>query len=217
MAKCTLVTVLPFALTEEKPGLIPGYYYIPPAPKNDFSILVIKDGYHNVLIPLSDDKAPPMRVTDTCDQIADSLINDYTNACLAVNYEPEPDGSIATPGLFWLEGALAKPEILAKHQIKLTQANKNTKCWFTRLVKMADDDWAKYHQHRSISDLQRHACSFLNIQREWNFDVQTSSNILCWACKAMLHPAAIICGSCKAVINIEEYEKNKARFVPVSA
>jgi len=210
MGKSTIVSVLPFALTEEKPGLIPGYYEIPMAEKGDFSILVVKDGYHNVLIPLADDKAPPMRVTDTSEKIAESLIMDYTNACLAIDYELS-----AFPGLFWIEGEQTKALIKTLYAAKLKSANEMTMRWFERLVKMADDDWARYHQHRTITDLQRHACTYLNMSKEWNFNVMTDGAKLCWGCKVAIHPRAITCSNCKAIINMEEYTKNKDRYVNV--
>lgn len=208
MGKSTVVSVLPFVLTEEKPGLNPSYYEIPSAKEKGLAVLVVKDGFHNVLIPYSDDKAPPMRVTDTSERIAESLILDYVTSCLAVDYETG-----ALPGLFWLDGEISEAQIKISYTKRLEQAVTGTKLWFQRLVKLADDDWQKYHQHRSITDLQRSACSYLNMTREWNFDVMTEGNRLCWGCKAAVHPAAIVCGNCKAIINMEEYQKNKDRFV----
>jgi hypothetical protein len=216
MAKSTVVSTLPFELVEPKPGLIPSIYVIPSAKGSDFSYLHVADGHHLVLIPLTDSKTPPMRVTDTSERISQSLIDDYVNASLSIDYTPNENGSIAIPGLFWVEGALNRDEIVARHSDRVKAAKNNTMAWFERLVKLADDDWAKNESHRTITDLQRKACTYLNIDRAWNFDIFKQLSNLCWACKSIVNPLAIICHECNAVLNVTEYEKNKNRFVPAT-
>jgi hypothetical protein len=216
MAQSTVVNTLPFELNEPKPGLIPSIYIIPSAKGIDFSMLHVNDGYHLVLIPLTDSKVPPMRVTDTSERIAQSLIDDYVNGCLGIDYtRHEETGAIAIPGMFWVPGAASRSDVVSQHAEKLRAAKNNTIAWFERLVKLADDDWAKNESHRTITDLQRKACTHLGIDREWNFDVFKQLSNLCWACKSTINPAAIICHNCQAVLNATEYEKNKTRFAAV--
>lgn len=208
MSKVTLVSTLPFKLTEHKPGLNPSYYEVPAAEYNDISTIVIEDGFHLLLIPLTDSKVPPMRITDTAEQIAASLIRDYVSAKLAIDLETG-----AIPGLFWVEGKMSTLEIKQRFPHKVEVALHQTTLWFENLVKLADDDWAKSKQHRSISGEQRDACNFLNLEREWNFSAQAELNNLCFACKSVVHPEAIICSVCKAILNQVAYDKKKSQFV----
>lgn len=215
--KTTIVSTLPFVLEEDKPGLIPSSYEIAAAGHRDFSVTHISDGYHNVLIPMAEEGAPPLRVTDTGEAIAQSIIMDFLGATLGVSWEPIIDretgkttSDLAIPGIFWVENALNKRAIEANHEDKLKQAFRNTTLWFERLVKMADNDWQRTHQHKVITHFQRMACRYLNIQREWNFEVMSHLANLCWACKATIHPDALVCMSCKTVVKPEEYQRGLA-------
>lgn len=206
--KCTFVSTLPFPMTEDKPGLIPSHYLIEGVQQpGDFTITHIDDGYHNFIVPLSDEKAPPIKMIDTGEKICEGLITDYLGAQLAISTEKRQDGFTAIPGIFFVEGVFSKDVIKAIHRDKLRIALGNTAAWFERLVKLADDDWARYHQHKTISDVQRDACNYLGIRREWNFEVQDVLNNLCPACKSSIHPEAIICAVCKTVLNVEEFKK----------
>lgn len=212
MGQSTVVSTLPMQLSEDKYGLVPFRYVVPPAPKGNISTLTVGDGFHLILIPLSD--SPPMRVVDLSEKIAEGLCQDYIASSLAVSFDSIQDnGGYSAPGLFWVEGAFDAKGIASKHANKVDQAFKNTAAWFRSLVKIADDDWARWHMHRTITDLQRIACNYLELEREWNFTVHNNVISLCWACKAAVNPTAIICGGCKAVLNVAEFEKNKSRFV----
>lgn len=215
--KVTLASTLPFKLREAKYGLVPSLYEVPASTLSDKGkirpgVLHIADGYHDVLIPLSDDRAPAMRVVDTAEKIAESLINDYINANLSISWDPLDNGAMAIPGLFFVDGKLSVEDVELRCPRELEASISNTKAWFERLVKLADDDWAKYHQYKMITDLQRSACKYLNLSREWNFDVFTNEQNLCWGCKSLINPQAIKCAHCGAILQVEEYEKKKALF-----
>lgn len=210
--KVTLVSTLPFPLKEDKPGLIPATYRVPAAKHNEFSFIHISDGYHLMLVPFADEDMPPMKIPDQGEVIANAIIVDYTAACICISFDPRANGEQAVPGLFFVEGHLYPEDIKKRHADELAKAFLNTNFWFERLVKMADDDWAKTHQHKSIADSQRAACNYLNLQREWNFTVMDTLKNLCWACKQSVHPDAIICSNCKAVINEVAYKEAKGKF-----
>jgi hypothetical protein len=211
--RVSLISTLPFRLEERKPGLIPEYYEILPAPKDGISVTGISDGHHNMLVPLSDDKTPPIRIIDLGEKIAEAIIQDYTLASLGIDYTPhEETGAIAVPGFFWVEGNIVPSIAMKVHESKIKSAINNTKRWFERLVKIADDDWQRYHQFKMITDLQRSACKYLSLEREWNFDVFKNQMSLCWSCKSSVHPEAITCSSCRAILNMEEYKKRKDSY-----
>lgn len=218
--KVTLVSTLPYKIREPKWGLIPSVYEIPAATEDKHGKMIpglayIADGYHNVIIPLSDDKAPPMKVTDTAEIIARSLIDDYVNANLSISYDVLDNGAVPIPGLFYVEGRKGAVEIELQFEPLLTQAKKNTLAWFERLVKLADDDWAKNKQYKMITDLQRTACTALRLQREWNFNVFEQQANLCFGCKSIINPSALVCANCGFILNPEEYSKVKHQFVTV--
>ncbi len=218
MGKATVVSTLPFPLSEPKPGLHPSLIEVDGADHGDFAITYLEDGYHLILMPGTDDKTPPIRITDTAEKIAQSLIDDYTSANLAVTFEKNSEGIQAVPGIFWVEGEFDKTWIKKNKTKELDLAFKQTAYWFERLVKLADDDWSRYHQHGMITDLQRQACNYLQLKnREWNFEVMSILQNLCWACKVSVHPDAIICQNCKAVINVEEYSKRSNQFATAGA
>lgn len=211
--RVTLVSTLPFMLTERKPGLIPEYFEIPAAPRGHIALEVINDCYHLMLIPLSDEKAPPVSIPDFGEKVAQSIIQDYIQASLGADFTPLENGAVPIPGMFWVEGKLNKEEVLSRYSDRVKIALGNTKAWFQRLIIIADDDWKKFHQHKMITDTQRKACKYLELDREWNFDVFEQKINLCWACKTSLHPDAIVCSGCKAIINKEAFEKRKDQFV----
>jgi hypothetical protein len=222
--KVTVVSTLPWALFEPKYGLIPDLYMVPRAKKRgEIGILTVADGYHYQLIPMASDRMPPLKVVDVGEVIAESIITDYISASLAIDRTPLENGAVPIPGLFWVEGvyedhksqerdAQLKQKLKLENAERIHQALQNTTAWFERLIKVADDDWAKYHQYRFITDSQRAACGWLGLQREWNFSVFEANNSLCWACKKVVNPTAIIC-SCGAILNQAEYEKRKSQFV----
>lgn len=212
MSKATIVSTLPFMLSEPKPMLVPYLYEIPPALKGGFSTKVIEDAFYFELIPLADDRVPPRRVPVLAKTVADSLIQDYIGASIEVSYDPLENGALRIPGLFAIDGHKHPEEIKANNSEELSKAYMNTRAWFDALVKRADDDWQRNHMHKSISDLQRKACTYLEYQKEWNFDVFTHKMTLCWACKQAVNPEAIICGGCKAILNASEYAKKKEQF-----
>lgn len=209
--------MLPFPLTEPKPGLNPSFYRIPAAADDGIGILVVEDGFHLVVIPMTDEKTPPMRVTDTSERIAQSLVDDYISGCLAISYDvDEANNAVPVPGLFWVPGEKSISQIEKEYTSKVSQAKRNTRAWFKNLVMMADDDWAKNHQYKAITDLQRFAAKYLKLEREWNYDAfKEQANLLCWSCKMSVNPQAILCSNCKAILNVAEYEKNKERFAKV--
>lgn len=218
MGKATLVSTLPFKLSEPKPGLHPSLIEVNAAEYNDFSLTYLEDGHHLILMPGTDDKTPPIKITDTAEKIAQGVIDDYTNANLAVTFEPTEDGTIPKPGMFWIEGEVDKGWVRKNFSKQLGIAFRETAAWFERLVKLADDDWSRYHQHGMITDLQRKACNYLQLKnREWNFEVMEILKNLCWACKVSVHPDALICSNCKCVLKPEEFAKRKGDFINAQA
>lgn len=212
--KVTIVSTLPFKLTESKPGMFPSYYEIEAAPTKDtLGITHISDAFYHELMPFGDTRAPLRRVDILAERVAQGLIQDYIQASLSVQMEILDNGSQRVPGLFWVNGVHTGGYIKSNHRDELEQCISNTVSWFEALVKLADDDWQKNRQHKMISDLQRRACTYLGLKdREWNVNILEIMSSVCWSCFTAVNPNAIKCATCSAILKEKEYEANKHRF-----
>lgn len=192
--KSTVVSVVPFEIEERKPGLYPGYFKVPAAVDGEPQVLVIDNAVHYVYL---DETRGSLQVRVPSYEIAASIVNDYCGSQLAV----EVDGK---PGIFWVTGEVAAKDVKTKYPRELMQARELQKRWFLALVKIADDDWARYHQHKSISDFQRYAARSLNLDREWLLAPETIAQ--CPACKNNVPVGAIVCPNCRCVIDKEAHK-----------
>jgi hypothetical protein len=143
------------------------------------------------------------------DEVARSICEDYIKARSGQGITP----GIAEPGLFFVDGEYKdKKDILVVHKELIDAARDRQRQWFINLVELADDEWNKYHLHRSISDMMRFAANFLGLEREWNVEAKADSIQFCPACKMTIQTGAIICGNCRTVIDKDAYKK--AGFQP---
>lgn len=207
----TVVSTLPILINETKPGLVPNNFIIQPAKKGEFTKLVIGVSYHFILN--NDPKLPPHAIPEASDVVAAAIVNDLKSSFMGTRSTPQSDGSVAIPGVFWVPGEPTDEEIVKNHKSLLDSAFKNTKAWFQQLVKIADDDWNRHRQRGMITDLQRTACTYLGLEKEWDIGTLLLQSSSCWACKSSINPEAIVCPNCKAIVNNKEYEKNKDKFM----
>lgn len=207
----TVVSTIPLLINETKPGLVPNNFIIEPAKKGQFTKLIVGTSYHFILN--ADPKLPPHAIPEESHIVANSIVTDLKGSYMGIRSQPQADGSIAMPGVFWVEGEASDEEIKTKHKALLESAFKNTKTWFQQLVKIADDDWNRFRQRGMITDLQRTACTYLGLEKEWDVGTLLLQSSSCWACKSSIHPDTIICPKCNTVVNKEEYDKNKEKFM----
>lgn len=197
----TVVSLIPWHLRELKPGLIPEEYYIPPAKDGQPSVLHIKDAKSNLYV--RDGKTYP--ITHPAEEVANALINDY---CVAQLQYAED----AKPAIFWVLGKYSKDEIVTKFKKELDEAKRKQNAWFMRLIRLADDDWEKFHQHRMITDLQRHAAKSLGLlNKPWMQGIEPLEYVKCPACSTLVDVTAAICQNCHYVVN-----KEKAKELGIS-
>jgi len=202
---CTVISLVPFPINESKPGLYPGHFKIPPAKNNDFEALIVGRSVHYVYL---DEDRGSVQVPTPSDEVARSICEDYITDIFGVQK------GVAEPGIFFIDGAYVQkdgePDKKTIAQIakdKIEQARARQRQWFVHLVEIADDEWSKYHTHKSISDLQRFAAKILGLEREWNVDAKVESTGFCPACKMTVQVGAMICGNCRTVIDKEAYQK----------
>jgi hypothetical protein len=201
----TVVSILPVPLSEVKPGLIPATYQIGAVrdPSKEVQILVVARARFPVYI---DETRPALIVPEPSDRVAESICRDFKVSMAHV------EAGVSEPGLFWLKDRREADAILSgtdkegreelvKYRVLQTE-------WFKRLVSEADDYWSHARSRRMISDLQRKACKILNLEREWNLDSEVERQLsACKFCFALVHPSAIVCPSCRGILNMERYKK----------
>lgn len=184
----TIISICPFPIDEFKPGIIPSFFHIPPAKEGDIEILNIGINVTSrmrvpVMGNVIDMSVPAMT-------LAKAIVEDRLTGQL---YHRED----AKPGLFYVEGTYSKEEAKAKFVGEIKDADALQKNWFIHLVRLADDDWAKSHQHRYISDTQRYAAKALGLTKDWNLTVNEVLDKRCVACYSQMHAMATICPICK--------------------
>jgi hypothetical protein len=199
MDTASVISIVPIAIKEVKP-LIPAEFYLPAASLEEPAILLLSNGINDVYVGEGRGQAGPhrsvIRVPVMADAIAEAVVNDWVD----VQYGIVRPSSI--PGLFWAPGHVQAKNLKAE----LEQANEFQMNWFKNLVKLADDDWQKYRQHKTISDIQRYAGNFLKLERPWMLDREIVLQLSeCPSCFEKVNPKAIVCAHCRFVLDEERY------------
>lgn len=190
----TIVSYLPWPLNETKPGLIPEIYHIPAAKDGIPGVLHIKDARSNLYV--RDGKTYP--ITHPAEEVANALVNDYSGSLL----QSGPD---AKPALFWVFGKFAGSEIQTKFPTEVGEAKAKQNAWFMRLIRLADDDWTRFGQHRMITDLQRYAAKTMGLlSKPWMQNIEPVEYIKCPACSVLVDTNAAVCSNCGYVTNQEK-------------
>ncbi len=206
----TVISLVPFAIDETKPGMTPSKFYIDPAPVDSFSCLLVTRCQHGVYL---DEFRPVLIVPTSPDEVAEAICFDYKKGQLELN------PGIAEPGLFWVPGDYAKKEkhdeLKALFATEFREAQKLQMEWFKALVAKADDAWGKFHQRAMIAHITKIAASRLKINREWLLEAEVqAAQSECPVCFEKVHPKAIICRGCQAILNPAEYAKHQFAKAP---
>lgn len=73
-----------------------------------------------------------------------------------------------------------------------------------RLVFEGDQEWARSHNYRLLSDLHRRAVKRLGLEREWAYEPEAMGE--CPVCAEKMKPGVAVCRSCGAIL-----DRRKAR------
>ena len=196
---CTVVSLVPFDIREEKPGLIPNSFHLPASDMKTPSVLSVGTSRHYVYLD-QDRGHLPVRTPST--EVARSIVNDYITAQQRVT----PD---AHPALFWVPGAKAASTIIKDHADLITENLLAQSIWFVSVCQQADDDWQKYRRHTVVSDIQRKMAQILGWnpeQHEWMSPNVTSIGIRCPACGTLAMMGAAVCSQCQCILDPEKYK-----------
>ena len=194
----TVVTVIPFPVKGDKPGLQPAEYIVPAAVRGGPAILVVKDGTRGIYL---DHDRGSETVMVQADVIALSIVNDY--------YISQPAStSTAGPGIFWVKKEHTVAEVKERFPRKIEAAREKQHRWWTNLVRLADDLWTANRKMAQISDLDREACRQLALKRDW-LDDSPDSIMKCPVCTQLISIESIICFACHVVLKkdrLKDYE-----------
>lgn len=194
--KSTVISIVTFDIMSVKPSLYPGRFSIPKGTDENPTLIEVGQSVHYVMIQ---DDMPHMPVITPSSDIARAIVEDYKLSSIVTT----PD---AGPGLMWLTGIIKKTDLLTKYKKNIEELIAYQRRWYTNLVQLADDDWQKYKNHKVISDIQRHACIELKLNREWLVRV-IQQGIKCPACGMMNDPEIVICNACRCVLNKDKWKE----------
>ncbi len=198
MSESTLISIVPFPISEFKPGIYPGVFEIKASNNGVPELLVIGDSVYHVEI----DENRTITVKCPSEDVAKAVIEDHVTANLAYSIEDD-----SAPGFFWKPGRHDLISIMSKFDKDLEYHKGRQTRWFKKLVEMADDDWEKTRQHKFISDIQRFAAKSLKLVRPWIISTAMDQGFIkCSACQSNVDSKAIVCPSCRCILNIEKYK-----------
>lgn len=197
----TVVSLVPIEIRENKPGLRPPTYLIPPAPRGDFNLLHIADAKYAYYI---DVHRGAITLVESAEVVANAVVDDYLRASIFRTDE-------AYPGLFWVPGKATKEIIKAMHADKLEKAQKAQDKWCNILLRQADDAWRQWRRHNMITDTQRAIANYLGLKREWTEEIDPTQNVECRFCTSVISARAKVCPICRMVLD----EKLEGRQVAV--
>ena len=184
----TVVSLVPFDIREEKPGLFPPRFFIPESDMKIPSILHVSTCSHYVYL---DESRGTLRVPDPSDQVARSICEDYIESQLGVDEH-------AKPALFWISDEVSAGDVLMKFKDLITDKLALQKQWFLNVAMLADKDWQNYHQHNVISSFQRKCARIIGWTKEgheWMEPQTTMNSINCPYCGVAVDKSLPICSN----------------------
>lgn len=206
MDKSTIVSIYPKFTREIKHTIQPGVFEINAGTLTKPAILVVgPSSWWREL----DDEQPLLEIPVSSIQVADSFVKDYSNGLLANN------GSEAMPGLFYIQGALTREQVIKDHQLELNRANDIQRIWFKLLVDIADNLWARSNGNPlTISDDMRLAARELNLnEKPWLQDFTMMTLVNCKFCGYMIRPGYPVCSNCHHVIDEKMYKEMNPNLI----
>lgn len=201
----TVVSILPYLVNIDLPTVFPGRYTLEGNSEGKFTFVHIRRGRTDRYLGGPTNNGV-VSLPILSEEIADAIVKDHIRANICVV------PGIAEPGIFALPGA-SNDQVIAQCQ-QLSIARAKQKQWYIKLVEQADSDWKRTGNTRAVGRLAREAAQRLGLQKEWNTEENVHQQEInkCPICTSLINPTAIICMTCKYILNKPEYDKIKANF-----
>lgn len=194
----TIVSIAPCEFREEKPSVIPKSFIIPKC--SDVKKPVFVHIPSAVSFEYIDEQRGNKTYPIDSYTLAKGIVADIVNVMFGKDNDKN-----AFPGLTAIPEDITTIEQLNKHHVGLIkQLEEKQLNWYKHLVYIADDDWAKFKQHKMISSLSIAAANYLGLKREWVVDFNATA-LQCPACMSYIPSGAVICRHCLTVIDEEKY------------
>ena len=191
MSKSTIVSLVTFPLIHPTPGESPDCYIIPAAKVGGMTVMLIGDAR----VPQYQGEGKSAIELKPSDLVAEEIVTCQRARSLAA------DGN-SFPGIMWLEGAWEAPKIIAEKSPELKELATAQIGWYTRLVELADDDWAQNRQYKRITDMSRHAAKALGLKKDWILTARDPGMLKdCPASRSEINKEAAVCPVCRTVID----------------
>lgn len=187
----TIVSLLPFAIRENKVGHVPGVFEIPAAVGAVPGVLVIPEGVK--VYTYIDAERQSLGMKLLAEEFAKAIVFDWISAQLFHRED-------AKPGLFMLPGALTADQVVKQHGDVLESYRKVQHKWFQTLVEQGDMEFAKYQSTRSISDIHKHAARALGLETRWMTVENAEQVVPCPACRTLISVLATVCPQCRTAV-----------------
>lgn len=207
--KCTVVSIYPREIDENKPTISPGRFIIKPGTFDNPSILVVGPSSWWREVDL---EQPLIEIPNSSIQVAESIVKDYCNGLFACNMDN------AMPGLFFIPGEHTVMNIQKDYKGALIKARDNQNRWYEELIRLADAFWSRTNGNPlCISDDMRLAArEMARFNKDWMTDHQAFEMVRCVACGALRNPKFPICGSCHLVVDKELAKSLGIETTPVT-
>jgi hypothetical protein len=196
----TVFSIVPFAISESKPGIYPGIFNIPACmdEQEPTRLCIDKPSKHMMMVG---GKKDPIAIDTPSYELARSVVDDFLSD--QIFSSPE-----AHPGLIWIQGELSVNEFKTKYMREHVDMIKTQDRWFLKIISETDQDWNKTHNLRVASNQARFAARKFGLDKEWLRDEQIAlEHDVCPACSTKNPPRNVICMNCKCVLKPALYEK----------
>ena len=195
---CTIFSLMPIQIYEVKSGIIPGTFTIPKSDGKNPSTLIVGPSHYFIYL---DESRGSIKSLAPAYEVAQSIVEDFKSSQIGMSDD-------ASPGLGWIVGRFSSGEMIV-HVNVLKDLKEKQRKWYQNICRLADNDWARYHHHNAISDIQRTAANELGLNvndHEWMSITATEGLVNCPACGSKVGKDIVVCPMCRCVLNVEKHK-----------
>ena len=194
--ECTVISLVPVRICEEKPGLFPPRFIIEESNGDIPQVLHVGNARHFVYL---DESRGMLQVSDPSDTVAKAIVQDFCTSQLGID-------DTTGPALWWVDEKMDQVQVMEKQRTQIHEQKQRQRRWFINLVKMADDDWTRYRKHNVISDFQRKLGTMLDLNpddHEWlqPLALQEGKTRACPYCGTSIVVDSVTCATCHQIID----------------